>query len=37
MLLQSDLQPIIVRPEVEQNSETIVKTAPTSAFRSSTC
>jgi hypothetical protein len=26
MLLQSDLQPIIVRPEVEQNSETIVKT-----------
>lgn len=25
MLLQSDLQPIIVRPEVEQNSETIVK------------
>ncbi len=25
MLLQSDLQPIIVRPEVEQNSETITK------------
>lgn len=26
ILLQSDLQPIIVRPEVEQNSEVIVKT-----------
>jgi hypothetical protein len=37
MLLQSDLQPIIVRPEVEQNSETIVKPAPTSASRSSSC
>jgi hypothetical protein len=37
MLLKSDLQEIIVRPEVEQNSETIVKQGATSEFRFSTC